>query len=125
MQVDAIILFELLDQVIHEADIEVVPTEEGITAGGADLKHAVTHIEDGNIECTAAQIIDSNNFVLLFIQSIGQGGGGRLVDDAQNLQPGDLAGIFGGVALGIVEIGRNGDYRLRDRLTQVGLGIPL
>ena len=54
-------------------------------------------------------------FVVFLVEAIGQRGGGRLIDDAQHFQPGDLAGIFGGVALGVVEVRRNGDDRLGDR----------
>ena len=86
VQVDAIILFELLDQIIHNAQVEVIAAEEGIAARGTDLKHTVAHIQNGNIKRTAAQIIDGNNFIFLFIQTIRQGGSGRLVDDAQHFQ---------------------------------------
>ena len=106
MQVDAIILLELLDEVIHEAQIKVIAAEEGITARRANLEDAVTHIQDGNIEGAAAQIINSNNFIFLFIKPIRQRGSCRLIDDTQHFQPGDLAGIFGRVALRIVEIRR-------------------
>jgi len=46
----------------------------------------------------------------------------RFVDDAQHLQPGDLAGILGGLALLSFEIGRDGDDRLADLLAQEILG---
>src|SRR6185369_613546 len=47
---------------------------------------------------------------------------GRLVDDAQYLEAGDLAGILGGLALCVVEIGGNGDDGLFDFLAEMGLG---
>jgi hypothetical protein len=46
----------------------------------------------------------------------------RLVDDAQDFEPGDLAGVLGRLALGIVEIGRDGDDGLRHLLAQIRLG---
>jgi hypothetical protein len=55
-------------------------------------------------------------------EAIGQRRRGRLVDDAQDFQAGDLAGVLGRLALGVVEIGRDGDDRLVDLLAEVGLG---
>jgi hypothetical protein len=57
------------------------------------------------------------------VQSIRQRGSGWFVDDAQYFQPSDLAGVFGGIALSVVEICRHGDDRLGHRLTQIGLRI--
>lgn len=53
---------------------------------------------------------------------VGQGCGSGLVDDAYHLQAGQFAGIAGGLALGVGEIGRHGDHRLAHGLTQVFFG---
>ncbi len=118
-------LLELIDQVIHDALVEIVAAQEGIAAGGAHLEDAFAHVQDGDIEGAAAQVVDGDDFVLFLVQAVGQGRSGRLVDDAQHFQAGDLAGILGGVALGIVEISRHGDDRLGDRFAQVGFGVGL
>ncbi len=70
IQIDPIILLELLDEVIHNAQIEVITAQERIAARGADLKDAIAHIEDGNIKRAAAKIIDGDNFIFLLIESI-------------------------------------------------------
>ncbi len=61
--------------------------------------------------------------ILFFIQAISQRGGGRFVDDAQYFQTGNATSIFSGLALGIVEIGRNGDNGLAHRFAQISLSI--
>ncbi len=59
---------------------------------------------------------------LLLVEAVGERRGRRLVDDAQHLEAGDLAGVLGRLALGIVEVGGNGDDGLRDGLAELGLG---
>ena len=53
------------------------------------------------------------------IKAIGQGCCGWLVDDTQNLKAGNLAGILGGLALGVVKISRNRNHRLGNTFAQV------
>ena len=57
---------------------------------------------------------------LLLVETVGERGRGRLVDDAQHFEAGDLAGVLGRLALGVVEIGGNGDDGLLDLLPEMG-----
>ncbi len=63
--------------------------------------------------------------MLIFIQPVGQGRRRRLVDDALDVQPGDLAGVLGGLALAVREISGNGNHGLRDLFAQICLGVRL
>jgi hypothetical protein len=40
----------------------------GVAIGGFDFKNAVTDFQDGNIERSAAQVINGDLFVLLFVK---------------------------------------------------------
>ena len=57
---------------------------------------------------------------LRLVEAVGQCGRGRLVDDAQHFKTGDLAGVLGGLALRVVEIGGNSDDGLIDLLAEMG-----
>ena len=53
------------------------------------------------------EVQDDNLLVIFLIETISESRCGRLVDNTANLEASDFTGIFGGLALRIVEIGRN------------------
>ena len=108
-EVDALLALELLGNVVDEDFVEVVATEVGIAVGRDDAEHAVGHFEDGDVERTAAEVEDADRFFALAVEAVGERCGRRLVDDAGDFETGDLAGVFGCLALGVVEVGRHGD----------------
>ena len=91
-----------------------------IAIGGLNLEDTATQLQDGNIKGPAAKIKDSDFLVLLFLQAIRQGSGSGLVDNAPDVQPGDLAGILGGLPLGIIKVGRGGNDGIGYLGPQVG-----
>ncbi|ELP44522.1 putative NAD-specific glutamate dehydrogenase [Mycobacterium avium subsp. paratuberculosis S5] len=125
-QVDAAGALELVDQPVDDPVVPVVATELVVTAGGADLDHTLADLEQRNVERAAAEVEDQDGLLLLaLVQAVGQRGRGRLVDDAQHVEAGDLAGFLGRLTLGVVEVRRYGDDRVGDVLTQIGLGVAL
>ena len=56
--------------------------------------------------------------VVLLVDTIRQRSGRGLVDDPTHVQTSNFASVLGRCALGIVEVGWNGDDRIRDLLTQ-------
>ena len=122
-QVDAGVGLELGGEMVDESPVEVVTTEMGVARGGPHLDHAVAHIEDAHVKGATAEVEDQDGFVRLLVEAVGQGGRRRLVDDPHDLDPGDPAGIGGGLALRIVEVGGNGDDRLRHLFTEELAGV--
>jgi hypothetical protein len=120
-QVDALLALELVRQVVDEAHVEVLAAEEGVAVGRLHLEDAVADLEDRHVERAAAEVIDRDRAGRLLVEAVGQRRRRRLVDDAQHFEAGDLAGVLGGLALGVVEIGRDGDDRLVDALAEIGL----
>jgi hypothetical protein len=60
--------------------------------------------------------------IVILVEAVREGRRRRLVDDALDVEPGDLAGVLGGLALGVIEVRGHRDDRVGHRLTQVVLG---
>ncbi|EEX99321.1 NAD-specific glutamate dehydrogenase [Brucella pinnipedialis B2/94] len=120
LQVDATFLLELGNQIFDQTNIEVFTAKERVAIGGLHFKNAVADFQNRHVESTAAKVIDSDGLAFALVETIGKRSRGRLVDDAQNFQTGDLAGILGGLTLGVVEVGRNRDDGLRNGFAKVG-----
>ncbi|GJN31061.1 hypothetical protein PR202_gb19415 [Eleusine coracana subsp. coracana] len=116
---------ELLHEVVHQPVVEVLASQVGVTGRGLDLKDALLDGEDGHIEGTATKIKYEHVLLAraggLLVEPVGDGSSGGLIDDAHDVEPGDEAGVLGGLPLGVVEVGRHGDDRVLDGGAQEGL----
>ena len=121
-QVDAVLLLELAREVLDDAHVEVFAAEEGVAVGRLHLEEALVDLEDRDVEGAAAEVIDRDRLGAGLVEAVGERRRRRLVDDAQHLEAGDLAGVLGRLALGVVEVGRHGDDRLAHLLAEVALG---
>ena len=85
------------------------------------FKYAVTQFKNGNIECTATQIVNGNRLVLflILIKTECQRSSSRFVDNALYVKTGDFSGIFCCLALRIIKISRNSNYSFRNRLAKI------
>ncbi|MNO94710.1 NAD-specific glutamate dehydrogenase [compost metagenome] len=80
-------------------------------------------LDHRHVEGTATQVIDDHGVVALgLVHAVGQRSGGRLVDDTFYVQASDAAGVFGGLTLAVVEVGRNGDHRFSHGLAEIVFG---
>ena len=125
-QVDALGVLERLDEPVDDPLVPVVAAEVGVAGGRLHLEDALADLEDRDVEGAAAEVEDEDRLVGAFlVEAVGEGGCRRLVDDAQHLEAGDLAGLLGGGALGVVEVGGDGDDGLVDGVAEEGLGVAL
>ena len=106
---------EAVADVVEEHLVEVVAAEVGIAVAGEDLDDARLDLGDRDVERPAAEVVDQEPLHIGRVGVVGQHGGGRLVDDPDDLQAGQLARLAGRLALALGEEGRDGDHRLLDR----------
>src|SRR5207244_4472420 len=99
----------LLGGQFHQGAVEVVAPEVRVAVRAEYLEHAVGELEDGAVEGTAAEVVDGDGADVLLVEAVGEGGGGRLVDDPEDVEPGDPPGVAGRLPLGVVEVRRHGD----------------
>ena len=106
--------------------VPVVTTEVGVARGRLHLEHAVSDLEHRHVEGAASEVEHENGLVgRLLVEPVRKRGRGRLVDDPQHLEARDLTRLLGGGALGVVEVRRDGDDGLVDRVTEVALCVAL
>ena len=142
--VGTVLRLNVLEDPVHDGVVKVLAAQMRVAAGRLDLEHAAVHGENGHVEGAAAQIEDDHValFRLLFfsigssigssrrstlgliaaVQPVRQSRGRRLVDDALHVEAGNPAGILGGLALLVVEVGRHRDDGTVDLAPQMLLG---
>ena len=99
-QVDAVLGLEAVADVVEEQLVEVVAAELGVAVAGEDLDDALLDLHDRDVERAAAQVVDEQPLQLGRVRVVGEHGGGRLVDDPDDLQAGQLAGLAGRLRAG-------------------------
>jgi len=109
-----------LDQFI----VKIFSSQMGVTGSSLHLEDTIFNGQQGHIEGSSSQIEDKHVSLSLsfLIKTVGNGGSGGFVDDTEDVQAGDSAGVFSGLSLGIVEIGGDGDHGVFDGLGEVSFG---
>src|SRR3546814_15800982 len=71
-QVDALLLFELVGEVVDDLLVEVLAAEEGVAVGRLHLEHAVADLEPGDVEGAAAEVEDRDRAGILLVWAVGE-----------------------------------------------------
>ena len=122
-QVDAMLHLEGISQPVDDAAIPVVAAQLGVAAGGFHIEHPLGDAQHRHIEGAAAQVEHQHPLHRAAVEAVGEGRSRGLVEDALDADARQPAGIPGGLALGVVEIGRHGDHRRLNGFPQVGGGV--
>ena len=124
-EVDAVLLLEFADHPVDDLLVEVIAAEVRIAVRRLDFERAFRELENRDIERAAAEVEDEDRLILVLVEAVGKCCCRRLVDDAQDIEACNLAGVLRRLALAVVEVSRNRDDSLRDRLTEVCFCIAL
>ena len=71
-EINAVFLLEIVDQPADDGFIEVIAAQMGIAVRRLHFEDAVAEFQDGDIERTAAQVVDGDLFVFLLVHAVGQ-----------------------------------------------------
>ena len=123
--VDTRLLLELGKNVVDKGNVKVLTTKVSVTVGRLDLEDTLLHLKDGDIERSTTQVVDGDDSRIGLVETVCEGGGGRLVDDTEDLETSNRTGVLGGLTLRVVEVGRDGDDGVLDGLAEVGRGSVL
>ena len=95
-----------------------------LSGSGLDSEDTTLDVQKGDIESTATKIVDEDVPLLLGLsgaETVGDSGGGRLVDDTEDVEASNGTGILGSLTLVVVEVGGDGDDGLLDLHAELGL----
>ena len=120
-----VLSFPDFDEMIDDSVIEIFSSEMSVSSGSLDLEDTLLNREERDIESSSSEIENENVLLSdgLLVESVSDGGGGRLVDDSENVHSGDDTGVLGGLSLRIVEVGGDGDNCIATT-RQASFGVP-
>ena len=90
-----------------------------IAVGGKHLEHAVGNFQNGNVERTAAEIVNHHLTALVFIKTVRKRRRRRFVYDTKHVKPSDLACVFRRLTLRIGEVCGARNHRFGDFLPEI------
>jgi hypothetical protein len=117
-----VLALEFLDEVIDKTVIEIFSTQVSVASSSLDLEDTLLNGQERHIECTSTQIEDENVALAdyFLVETVRDSRGCRFVDDAEDIQPRDRSGVFGGLTLRIIEVCRYRDDGIGNRGTEIG-----
>ncbi len=114
---------ELGDEPLDDRVVHVHAAQGRVAGCGNDLEDALAHLHQGHVERPAAEVEHGDLPLALLVEPVGEGGGGWLIDQSQDLESRDLPGVLRSLPLVVVEVRRDRDDRLSDLLAEERLGV--
>ena len=121
LDVNIVLLFKDLDEVVGHALIEILSAKMGVSRGGKHFEHTVVNRQEGHIKSTTAKIKHDNVLLFLLVETVGDSGSRGLINNAEHFEASNGASIFGGLSLSIVEVSGHSNNGVFHFLTKVVL----
>ena len=121
LDVHAVLRLELLNKELLHDKVKVLTAQRRVTIGCLDLEHTSRDFENGDVEGSSSEIINGEDFTVSLVQTEGESGSSRLIDDSLDLKVGDLASVLGSLSLGVIEVSRHSDDSFLADTAQVAL----
>jgi len=88
---------------------------------GLDFENTILNGKDGYIKSATAKVENQNIALTLgvFVKTIGNCGGRRLVDNSFNIELSDSSSILSSLSLRVIEVSRYGDNSIFDSLAEI------
>ena len=84
--------------------MEIFTFKMGITGGSQDLENTILNGKEGNIESTTTKVIHNDLRFITLLETVGNSGSGRFIDNTQNLETGDCSSVLSSLSLALIEI---------------------
>ena len=121
--INAVLCLKISNNPIHNTLIEVIAAKTVITGCSQNLLNAVAHLDNRNIESTAAEVINHNLLVVFLIDTVGKSRSSRLIDNTLYIKTRNLTCILCCLTLCIGEVSRNCNNCLGYGSADISLGI--
>ena len=121
--VNAGLLLELRHAEVDQDVVEIFTAEMGVTIRGLHFEDAVLNGEERHIKSATTKVENEHIALtlLLLVETVGDSGGGRLIDDSLHGEARNGASVLGGLSLRVVEVSGDSDHSGFDFLAQVSL----
>ena len=92
-----------------------------VSCSSFDLEDSIIDREKRNIESSSSKVENEHVLlsIILFIEPVGYGSSGGLVDDSEDVYSSDGSCVLCGLSLAIVEVGWHSDHCVLDSLSRI------
>ena len=111
------LLLELGLEVFQKSVVEIFTAQMCVTSGRLNGENSSTDVEEGDIESSSTEIENEDVLLglLLSVETVCNSGCCGFVDDTENVETSDSAGVFCCESLRVVEVSRYTDAGLEQR----------